>query len=345
LPTSAFDTFFACTIIVAVALIGMAFLGSTMHNQIASTQDINKDSYLKAIADHIVTSPGTPVDWGTSGSLPVDFGLASADSNGAYELDMDKISRLNPNNAASISYLDLSSAAKLNVALGIKVAQVMDVDVLQVSNSTVGSDTSFVFQVTASINSEPTNASIHGYVVADAAVTEVDSALRDGSGQITVQVPTSETGNALLVVFARSSIDDRITSYAIYDFAQSAQQTTPGDTALALSLMDYSVSFNDSVTGLTVQNSYVLSYSYQQPLSSFEDSQASIPRLIDPSPLIVVVNGLDGSTHFAEWASYPQVPISVGASFDHSEQNVSSYLITINGLLYRLDLSLGDLPK
>ena len=65
MPTSSFDTFFACTIIVAAALIGTAFLGSTMQTRIASTQDINKDSYLKAIADHIVTNPGSPVDWGT----------------------------------------------------------------------------------------------------------------------------------------------------------------------------------------------------------------------------------------------------------------------------------------
>ena len=76
MPASSFDTFFACTIIVAAALIGMAFLGSTMQTRIASTQDINKDSYLKAIADRIIMNPGSPSEWGSSSVSPIDFGLA-----------------------------------------------------------------------------------------------------------------------------------------------------------------------------------------------------------------------------------------------------------------------------
>ena len=122
MPTSSFDTFFACTIIVAAALIGMAFLSSTMQTRIASTQDINKDSYLKAIADRIVTNTGSPVDWGTSSALPVNFGLAPARSHGDYELDLDKICRLNNLNNYSLSYLDLSKAAQLDMALGIKLS-------------------------------------------------------------------------------------------------------------------------------------------------------------------------------------------------------------------------------
>ena len=146
MPTSSFDTFFACTIIVAAALIGMAFLGSTMQTRIASTQDINKDSYLKAIADNIIANPGSPTEWGTSNALPVDFGLASSLSHNAYELDMDKICRLNSLNNYSLSYFDLTKAAKLNLALGIKVSPLMSINVLQSSNSSVGMNTSFTFQ-------------------------------------------------------------------------------------------------------------------------------------------------------------------------------------------------------
>ena len=110
---------------VAAALIATAFLGSTMQTRIADTQDINKDSYLKAIADRIITNPGTPTNWGTK-VLPVDFGLAVNSSDSPYELDIDKISRLNNHNNYSLSYLDLSNATKLNnIALGIRVSQLI----------------------------------------------------------------------------------------------------------------------------------------------------------------------------------------------------------------------------
>ena len=346
MPTSSFDTFFACTIIVAVALIGTAFLGSTMQTRIANTQDINKDSYLKAIADYIVTNPGSPTDWGIKSTLPVDFGLALNPATTAYELDMDKISRLNSLNNYSLSYPDLSNAAKLNIALGLRISQLMTVNVLQSSNSTVGGDTSFVFTVTASIESKPTSANLHCYVAADTYLTEINSTIADnGLGQVLLQVPTAETDNALLIVFARASIDDRITSYAIYNFAHSTQESTPNSTNLTLSPLDYILSLNDSSPGLTIQNCYVFSYSYHQTISSIENSQTSIPKLIDQSPLILVVCGVNGAEYFQEWTAYPQIPLQAGADFEGSEQNIFSYIVTINGVLYRLDLSLGDLPN
>ena len=114
MPSSSIDTFFACTIILAVALISTAFFSSTMQTSINSTPDINKKSYLQAIADHIITSPGTPLNWGTSSGVPADFGLAKSSSEIANELDMDKVSRLNSLNTFSLSYFDLETATKLN---------------------------------------------------------------------------------------------------------------------------------------------------------------------------------------------------------------------------------------
>jgi hypothetical protein len=344
LPTSSFDTFFACTIIVAAALIGMAFLGSTMQTRIASTQDINKDSYLKAIADNIIANPGSPIEWGTSNSLPVDFGLASSLSLNAYELDMDKICRLNNLNNYSLSYFDLAKAAKLNLALGIKVSPLMTINVLQSSNSSVGMNTSFTFRISANIDSKPTSASLHCYFVADTYFNEVNASIPDvGVGQVTVQIPTSEIEDALLIAFARASIDDRITTFAVYNFGQSTQELIPNSTNFALSPIDYTLSLNE--TGLRFLKGNVFSYSYQHQLPYPAGSKAVIPKLIDKSPLVIVVEGLNGSKYFQEWTSYPQIPMKVGANFDSSEQNIFSYIVTVNGVLYRLDLSLGDLPQ
>ena len=344
MPTSSFDTFFACTIIVAAALIGTAFLASTMATRIESTQDINKNSYLKAIANHILTSPGSPAEWGTSSALPTDLGLAADNSNVGYELDMDKICRLNSFSSYSLSYPELSSAARLNMALGIKVSQLMTVNLVQISNFSVGIETSFIFNVSTNIDSKPTATNLHCYVAASNYLTEVNAVIsQTGAGQVTLQIPTAETGNALLIVFAKAVINDRITSYAIYNFADSKQESTPSSSELKLSPLGYTLNIND--TGLTIQNGYVFSYSNQQTLPSIENSQATMPKLIDQSPIVIVVGGFNGAPYFQEWTAYPQVPLNVGANFVGSEQNLFSYIVTVNGVLYRLDLSLGDLPN
>lgn len=277
--------------------------------------------------------------------MPNDFGLAAASSTGAYELDLDQVSRLNQLNNHSLTYLDISNAAKLsNIALGITLTQLMTLSVEQTSNHTVGGDTSFTFKVSASIDSKPTRANLQGYVVAEGYQNNATGVVAEsGVGYLILQMPTSTVADALLVVFARASFDERVTSYAVYDFASSTQQSSPSSTVLELSPLDYTLSFNEG-PGIAVQEAYVFSYSYQQQITAIGNSQLSIPKLIDKSPLVLVVCGLDGADYFSEWTVYPQIPLTTGASFEGSEQNPYSYMVTVNGVLYRLELSLGDVP-
>ncbi len=346
MPSASLDTFFACTIIVAAALIATAFLCSTMQTRITSTQDINKESYLKAIADHLITNSGAPINWGSSSSVPADFGLATSPSTIPYELDIDKISRLNNLNNYSLSYGDMANAAKLNnLALGIMVSQVMSINIEQLSNSTiVGSEVSFTFGISTSIDSEPTSANLHCYVVANNYLSDITNSTSNvGVGYVTVQIPSAATGNAMLIVFARASFDDRITSYAIYNFLNSTQESAPSNGILVLSPLNYTLSFTSNSSGLMVQKGYVFSYSYQQNLTYMQGAtQCPIPEIIDKSPLIMVICGLNNGTYFQEWIAYPQIPLRAGSNFEGSEQNIFSYVVTINDVLYRLDVSLGD---
>jgi len=345
LPSTSIDTFFACTIIVAIALIATAFLTTTMQTSINSTQDINKDCYLQAIADHIVTSPGVPANWGESSGVPQDFGLASASSTNPYELDMDKITRLNSQNYYSLSYFDMANAAQLsNIAMGIAVSQIMTINIEQTSNVSAGGYVSCYFAVLTSIDSEPTSATLNCYVEANNYLTTVtNSTSAIGIGSLTVQIPTGSTGNAMLIVFARASFDDRVTSYAIYNFADSAQESAPSNSVLTLTPLNFMLSYATNSTDLAFQNGYVLSYEYQQNLTSQQGTnQYVIPSLADTSPLVIVVSGYSNGDYFQEWTSYPQVPLKVGSSFENSEQNVFSYIVTINGALYKVDLSFGD---
>ncbi len=347
MPSTSIDTFFACTIIVTVALIATAFLCSTMQTSINVTQNINKDSYLQAIADDIITTPGTPVNWGTSSSVPVDFGLAASSSTTPYELNMDKITRLNSLNSYALSYIDMENAAKLsNIALGITVSQVMSINIEQTSNSTLdnGNSVSFIFAILTSIDSEPTSASLNCYVVANNYVSNVtDSTSGVGVGYVTIQIPSAAADGAMLIMFARASFDDRITSYAIYNFQNSTQETAPRNDILTLTPLNYTLSYTTNSTGLTMQNSYIFSYTYQQNLISVQGTAYYlIPMLIDQSPFVMVLCGFNNGTYFQEWTSYPQVPLKAGSSFEDSEQNVFSYIVTINGVLYKVDVSFGD---
>ena len=343
MPTTSFDTFFACTIIVAAALIATAFIGSTMQARINSTPDINKDSYLKAIAQHIITNPGTPLNWGTSNGVPEDFGLATSPSTIPYELDLDKISRLNNQNN-SLSYAEISNAAKLNnIALGITVSQILSINIEQSDNHTIGNQVSYTFTISTNIGSKPTSASLHCYVAANSYLSDItNNTSNTGVGHITVQLPNAATGNALLIVFARTSFDDRITSYAIYNFAYSAQESTPSSAVLALSPLNYTLSIIPNSPDVTIQKGYIFSYTYQENITSASSTECPIPKIIDKSPLVMVICGLNGTTYFQEWTSYPQIPLRAGSDFDGSEKNVFGYIVTIKETLYKLDISFGD---
>jgi hypothetical protein len=342
LPASSFDTFFACTIIVAVVLIATAFTATTLHSQISSTEGTNKNIYLKAIADHILTNPGAPANWGTESGLPSDFGIANANSATVYEIDIDKISRLNSQNLYALSYLDIAKTSKLtNIALSVTLNQIMSIKIQETSQSTIGSETYFTFSVSTNINSRPTNADIHFYAVGDGFLRK-STAVGSDSGvvEVTIQVPTDEVDGSLLVAFARASFDDRITCFAIYNFGDSSQESTPQSFSLALSPLDYTLHFND--TNVEMDKVNVLSYSRNQTITSLQNQQCTIHELVDKSPLVIVAAGTRDSVFFQEWTTYPQIPLQTGANFEGSAQNIFSYLVNVNGVFYRLELGLGD---
>jgi hypothetical protein len=237
MPTVSIDTFFACSLIVSVALLATASLVGTMQTRINSFQDLNKDDYLRTIAEHIVTSYGTPVDWGSSNAVPTTFGLSDSDSPHLYALDIDKISRLNSQNSYSLSHIQVSNAARLNnIALGISLSQMLSITVMPSANATIGDATAYTFKISVSQASGPTSASLHCYVVARDFLSDVSNTTSSaGIGYVSVQIPNSSSGPALLIVFARASFDDRITSYEAYSFAHLSQEPSPNHTFLGLS--------------------------------------------------------------------------------------------------------------
>jgi hypothetical protein len=347
MPTVSIDTFFACSLIVSVALLATASLVGTMQTRINSFQDLNKDDYLRTIAEHIVTSYGTPVDWGSSNAVPTTFGLSDSDSPHLYALDIDKISRLNSQNSYSLSHIQVSNAARLNnIALGISLSQMLSITVMPYANATIGDATAYTFKISVSQASGPTSASLHCYVVARDFLSDVSNTTSsDGIGYVSVQIPNSSSGPALLIVFARASFDDRITSYEAYSFAHLSQEPSPNHTFLGLSPLNYTLNLNPNFSGITIEHAYAFSYAYQSNLTSITTTTYAIPAFVDKSPIILAISGLNGTTAFIEWVSYPDIPLDFGSNFENSEENVFVYIVTVKETLYKLTLSFGDVIK
>ena len=347
MPTVSIDTFFACSLIVSVALLATASLVGTMQTRINSFQDLNKDDYLRTIAEHIVTSYGTPVDWGSSNAVPTTFGLSDSDSPHLYALDIDKISRLNSQNSYSLSHIQVSNAARLNnIALGISLSQMLSITVMPYANATIGDETAYTFKISVNQASGPTSASLHCYVAARDFLSDASNTTSsDGIGYISVQIPNSSSGPALLIVFARASFDDRITSYEAYSFAHLAQEPSPNHTFLGLSPLNYTLNLNPNFSGITIEQEYAFSYAYQSNLTSITTTTYAIPAFVDKSPIILAISGLNDTTAFIEWASYPDIPLDFGSNFENSEENVFVYIVTVKETLYKLTLSFGDVIK
>jgi hypothetical protein len=329
-------------LVVSVALLATASLAGTMQAQIDSLQDLNKDDYLRNIAEHLVTSYGTPVDWGSSGAVPDSFGLSDSDSSYLYALDIDKISRLNSENAYALSYGEASKASRLNnIALGISISQMLSMTVTLSANSSIGDETAYTFKISVSQASGPASAALQCYIVASDFVSDVSNTT-SSVGYITVQIPNASNGPALLVVFARAPFDDRITAYEAYSFAHLSQEPSPNHTFLGLSPLNYTLSVEENFPDVTIEHGYAFSYAYQSNLTSTSTTTYAIPEFMDKSPTVLVISGLNDTTPFVEWTSYPSIPLDFGADFEKSEKNVFIYTVLIKETLYKLTISFGD---
>ncbi len=344
MPTVTIDTFFACSLLVSVAIIATAFMAGTMQTQINSMQNINKQDYLRTIADHIVSSYGAPVDWGSTNSIPVNFGLSDSKSAGSFELDIDKISRLSSQNEYSLSYPEISKAARLtNIAFGVSLTQMLSIDVEPSGNTTLDDVTEYTFTVSVRQESGPVAAGLRCYVLAGDFMGNVSGATSSsGVSNVSVEIPNSSSGPAILVVFARATFDDRMTAFEVYPFAHQSMDPLPNHTFSGLSSLNYSLATNPNFPSSTIENGYVFSYNYQSNLTSTSSNTYAIPKILDESPLVILVQGVNGTTQFAEWTSYPQLPLDVGADFRNSEENLFAYPVTVNGVLYKLTLCFGD---
>ena len=345
MPTSSIDTFFACTVILAAALIATVFLASTLQLQIDDSQDINKQSYLNALADHVINSPGAPSNWGTTNASLSDSGLALCGSQSFSELDVDKINRLYNSSLYSPEFV--ASINLHNTALGLKISQLLDVDIRQSGSSTVNNLTTFTLDISTNLNSKPTSAALHAYTKANNFLSNISAnTSTNGSCSVSIEIPETFVNSSRLIVFARASIDSRMTSFAVYDFNSSTQEFVSNDVFLTVGgPINGTLTWVSNESSFTVEKVDVFSFGYARNVSVANGtSYCLLPSLVDLSPQIIILSGHVNGSDFQTWISNPRVPFEVGSDFNQSEQNVFTYLTTIKENLYKVEVTLGDLP-
>ncbi len=345
MPAISIDTFFACSLIVSVAVVVTAFLAGTMQTAVTTMQDCDKQDYLRALSNAIVMSNGSPQDWGSTGTVPSDFGLSLSRAQSAYQLDADKISRLNDKTDPFLSYINGLKAVRINnIAFGISVTQTLQINVTLIQNTTSTDDTAYTFKVSVDDDSGPVAASLHGYAVSTGCITDVYNITSStGVGYLTVQLPNSAAGPSVFAVFARAAFDDRVTAYQTYSFAHLSDEPSPNHIFLTLSPLNYILSVTKIYPTVATGNVYALTYAYQTNITStLNNNSYAIPTFVDASPVAIIAQGTNETTLFTEWTAYPMVPLDYGADLSKSEANVFSYTVIINGAFYKLTLRFGD---
>ena len=331
-------------ILVLSAMAGESKLLAPYLNDLSYRNDTER---FRQFASYLLLSAGTPVDWGQiAGTVPNNLGLAKAESSLPYELDIDKITRLNSENVNSLTYAELwRKLGVQDVSFQIEVKPLFALSIELISNSTHGNEIRYEFEVTTEKLGMPVSTDLSGYAVSENyAVKVTSSTAANGVGFLEVDVPNSVNGPALLVVFAKAKANPQMVSFNVFAFDLNSSTLLPNGTFTRLSPLNYVLNASLASSSVQIHNAQIFTFNYNFSLTEKSEGIQTIeyyvPRLVDSSPMIMVLTGYNSSISFAEWVAYPQLPIQIGANFNESiagSKIVSlNYIVTVNQALYEV---------
>ena len=288
------------------------------------------------IGRSILLSEGNPVNWGT-GALPTSFGLA--DGAEAYSLDIDKVTRLNPDNQYAINYSTIWRTLGVDdVSIRMEVSLLYDLSLSFESSIDNGDNTTYTFQAICTKDGFPVESDMSYYMAIRSSTyhaTGITSSTGIGTVQLTI--PDSQSGTAMLVGF--SKIQDSMITYDVLPFGHQSGSPQPVNTYATLSPLNHIL--YPAVTKGSSINAVVFSNDYAFNLSA-SGSDYLIPSLKDGSPMILVLTGLDGVDYWAEYVAYPQIPLEIGSTMDSdyilSDVSTCTYLVDVEGNHYKLTM-------
>lgn len=328
---------------IILASSAMAITSITLNpylNELSQKNDVER---FQQLARYLLLNPGTPPNWGSTPEVvPSSFGLALANSSHPYQLDVDKVSRLNEENAYSITYPQILDAfGVLDVALRIEIKPLFDLSVDLISDSTEGNETTYTFEIMTKKSDSPISAQLSCYVISKDYVDNVASSTSStGNGSASVTIPNSANGTALLVSFAK--VETQIVTFNVYPFNHNSSTPEPNGTFMRLNPLNYTLNASFSYPNEEILRTQVFTYNYTFEMTQItganQTAEYRFPHLLDASPMILVITGFNGTSTFAEWVSYPQLPTEMGVDLsvlDAAAKVVSLiFIVTINSALY-----------
>jgi hypothetical protein len=348
MPSISIDTFFACTLMVAVVLISTVLSSGILSSHINSLQGLNQEEYFQAISENILSNVGTPNDWGSDQTaIPNTLGLAKTNTLYANELDIDKVCRLNTQNAYALTYLQTLTAARLkDIALSISFSQLINISVSLSSNSTSLNSTAYIFRVHTTEEGAPVQTYLHYFAIArNFEYDAFNATANDGTSYIEAEIPNASAGTVSLVTFARAYHDPGMTAYGVYSFGHLSPDPSPRGTFVRLNPLNYTLSTELNGSDVTVEKCYALSYAYRFDIDQTAEGKYPIPRILEGSPIVLVISSSSNSSHFTEWTSYPQIPFEAGVNFENAESYVYSYIVTVKNIKCRFTLRFGGVSR
>ncbi|MEM2971463.1 MAG: hypothetical protein QW270_03470 [Candidatus Bathyarchaeia archaeon] len=351
MPATSVDTFFACSLMVLLVLSAMAGASKLLYPHINNFGDEGVAERCMEISRHLLLNGGKPLDWGQNGQIiPESFGLAVTGSDIPYELDIDKVSRLNSENLYALSYAQIFTALKIpDVSFRIEIKPIFDVAINLTEAYALTNETVYQFEISTERHGAPVQTELKYYVIAENYFEKASVGVSNGETQFNVTLPNSVNGPALLVAIARSIYNIKVVSFGVYAFAHSYGQPKQKGTFLRLSPLNQTLTANIVHPETVLADAYALTFNYHSNLTQIGDGKYAIPSFADSSLTLMVVTGWNATDFFAEWTVYPQVPLQTGADFTSSpalsKVLAYNYIVTINSTLYQCTVWIGGLKE
>jgi hypothetical protein len=352
MPTISIDTFIACSLMVLIVLTAMANTSKLLYPYINNNVDAaNIAQRYMQISEYILLTAGVPSDWGKSASaIPETFGLAKTDFDALYDLDIDKVSRLNSKNLYALSYAQAFSALGIpEASFRIEIKPIFDINISLMAIYTAAEETTYQFEILTEKNGVPVKTELKFYVIADDYMNVDYTVITNGETQLNITLPNNVGGPALLVAFAKASSNVKAVSFKAYAFSHNSPEPQSEGAFLKLSPLNHNLTASFFNSELNLSKAYALTFNYHSVLTQISNDNQSvvyeIPCFVDAGPIILAVSGWNSSTFFTEWIAYPQVPLQFGADFPNlnvlSEVFAYTYIVTIDSALYECTVWLG----
>ena len=353
MPAASVDTFFACALMVLLVLSAMASTSKLLYPYMNYAVDKNVAERYKQISRYLLLNAGTPSDWGEGNQItPTTFGIAKTGSDESYDLDIDKVTRLNSENAYAITYAKMFSILKMpDISFGIEIKPMFEVTINLTATYAGTNETIYQFEILTVKHGVPIPADLKCYSIAEDYLETANPLTSSGRAYVNTTISSTVRGPALIAVLARSVYQREAVSFNSYSFSHGSAKPEPDGTFLRFGLLNHTLVASFAQSNVTLLKTWAFTFDHNSTLSkTASDNQSvtyDIPRFADSSPIIIVLTGTNSTTFFTERIVYPQIPLQTGADFatlkTRAKVSAYTYSVTIDSAIYECTVWIGGL--